>query len=154
MNKWSGDMLKSPEAVATLTAQIRRALTEYADYIAGIRREAEAMWEANPPEEYGSAEAGWRHRRTVAAFRDIQGFMEDAARATFQLEARYRRNYHEVPARRRAAKEARVSRRLALPQSPAQPARSSSSRPSARPAARPAADESFLDLIQKKGRSA
>ncbi|MFI6503706.1 hypothetical protein [Nonomuraea typhae] len=105
--EWSGDRLDRPEMVEAWSAQLRSALTEYVDYVARVRRDAEAMWAENPPAEYGSFEAWWRHSRTTAPFAQLQKHLEAAARLTFRLEARYRRNYHELPAKRQEGAQAR-----------------------------------------------
>src|SRR5262249_46701250 len=59
--QWTGDMLSNPEIVGVFAAQVRRYLGDYAQFIAMIRRDAEAMWAANPPEGYSSFEAWWRN---------------------------------------------------------------------------------------------
>lgn len=101
--QWSGDMLNRPDVVAAFAAQLRRSIGAYAEFVAAIRRDAEAMWEANPPEGYSTFEAWWRHRWVRGPLRGIQGHLEEAAKLTHQLEARYRRGRHEIPAARRAA---------------------------------------------------
>lgn len=146
MSEWSGDKLNRPEAMAVFTAQMRRSLSEQAEFVARVRRDAEAMWKANPPEAYSSFEAWWRHKWMSGPFAEIQEHLEKAAALTFALEARYRRGRHEIPARRTAAQ----APPLELPR----PAERTNRPNGVRPSARPAADESFLDLIQKKGRSA
>ncbi|RJL20194.1 hypothetical protein D5H75_39800 [Bailinhaonella thermotolerans] len=100
-------MLDRPEMVAAWTAQLRRVLSEQAEYVAKIRRDAEAMWRANPPEGYTSFEAWWRHKWVSAPFGEIQEHLERAAELTFRAEARYRRGRHEIPAARQQAKQAR-----------------------------------------------
>ncbi|MFI7630300.1 hypothetical protein [Microbispora rosea] len=105
--EWSGELLDSPEMMAAFSAQLRRALSEHAEWLARIRRDAEAMWRANPPEGYGSFEAWWRHRQVTGPFAEIQAHLEKAATLTFALEARHRRNRHEIPAARQAAEQAR-----------------------------------------------
>ncbi|MFD8533863.1 hypothetical protein ACFV0L_41290 [Streptosporangium canum] len=100
-------MLDRPEMMEAFAGQLRRALTDYADHVARIRRDAEAMWQANPPEGYGSFEAWWRHRWVASPFGEIQDLLEKAATLTFRLEARYRRGRHEIPATRQAAKQAK-----------------------------------------------
>jgi hypothetical protein len=96
-------MLNSPEIVAAFAAQLRRSIGSYAEFVAAIRRDAEAMWECNPPEGYGSFEAWWRHRWVRGPLRGIQEHLEEAAKLTHALEARYRRGRHEIPAARQAA---------------------------------------------------
>jgi hypothetical protein len=105
--QWSGDMLDEPEMVAAFAAQLRQALSSQADYVARIRRDAEAMWQANPPAGYSNFEAWWRHRWVSSPFGEIQALLEKAATLTFQLEGRYRRGRHEIPAARQAAAQAR-----------------------------------------------
>jgi hypothetical protein len=105
--QWSGDMLNRPEIVAAFSAQLRRQLAGYAEFVAGIRRDAEAMWAANPPEGYSTFEAWWRARWVRGPLRDIQDHLEQAAAATHALEARYRRGRHELPAARQAAAAAK-----------------------------------------------
>ena len=101
--QWAGDMLNRPEVVAAFAAQLRRSLGSYAEFVAAIRRDAEAMWKANPPEGYSSFEGWWRARWVRGPLRDIQDHLEQAAAATHALEARYRRGRHEIPAARQAA---------------------------------------------------
>jgi hypothetical protein len=103
--EWYGDMLDSEERVALFAAQLRRNIASQAEVVAAIRRDAEAMWAANPPAGYGSFEAWWRHRWVRGPMRDIQELLEKAAASTHALEARYRRGRHEIPARRLAAAE-------------------------------------------------
>ena len=105
--QWSGDMLNRPEVVAAFAAQLRRQLSSYAEFVQVIRRDAEAMWAANPPEGYGSFEAWWRHRWVTSPFADIQEHLEEAAKLTFKMEARYRKGRHEIPAARQAAAAAK-----------------------------------------------
>ncbi|MGI5273123.1 hypothetical protein ACQEUU_37765 [Nonomuraea sp. CA-218870] len=142
-SEWSGDMLDRPEMVEAFAAQLRRAMSEYADYVARIRRDAEAMWRENPPAEYSTFEAWWRHHKVTAPFAEIQQHLEAAAALTFRLEARYRRHRHEIPDRRQAEARRREQRALDGGQEPA---------PSPRPAARAAEESSFLDMIQRGGR--
>jgi hypothetical protein len=104
---WSGDMLDRPEMVEAWSAQLRASLGEYVDYVARIRRDAEAMWKANPPDEYGSFEAWWRHHKVTAPFAKLQEHLEEAVKLTFEVAAQHRRQRHEVPAARKAAVEAR-----------------------------------------------
>ncbi|HLU97047.1 MAG TPA: hypothetical protein VKZ89_09440 [Thermobifida alba] len=102
--RWTGDMLNSPEKVAIFAEQIRRLLREYVQLVSLVRGEAEAMWEANLPKEYGALEALLRHRQVAKPFSGLQKDLERAVRRTFELEARYRRVYHEIPDERRAAR--------------------------------------------------
>jgi len=100
-------MLDRPEMMEAFAGQLRRVLSEQAEYVARIRRDAEAMWAANPPEGYSSFEAWWRHRWLAGPFAEIQEHIQKAATLTFQLEARYRRGRHEIPAARQAAAQAK-----------------------------------------------
>jgi hypothetical protein len=144
-NEWSGDMLDRPEMVKAFAAQLRRVLSDQAAFVAAIRRDAEAMWKANPPSEYGSFEAWFRHWKTTSPFAKIQEHIESAAKLTFELEARYRRNHHDIPEARRSAVEAKQQQAIptAEPEQPVQP-------PARR---RTKADEDFLAMLQQ-GRSA
>ncbi|MBA3556137.1 MAG: hypothetical protein H0W29_15450 [Gemmatimonadales bacterium] len=101
--EWSGDMLDKPEMVQAFATQLRGVLKGQAMYVAEIRNEAEAMWKANRPEGYGTFEAWWRHRWVTGPFAEIQDHLETAAKLTFDLEARYRKGRHEIPAARQAA---------------------------------------------------
>jgi hypothetical protein len=152
--EWSGDMLDHPEMVEAFAAQLRRVLSDQAEYVARIRRDAEAMWKANPPEGYSSFEAWWRHRRVSSPFAEIQAHIEQAATLTFRLEARYRRGRHEIPAARQAAAQARqapaLPRGQAAARQPRQPRQ---------PRQAPPLDGDFMDLIRgergdRRGRSA
>lgn len=105
--EWSGDMLDRPEMVAAFATQLRRVLSDQAEYVARIRRDAEAMWRANPPKGYSSFEAWWRHQWVKGPFGEIQKHLEDAAALTFKLEARHRRHRHEIPAERQAATQSK-----------------------------------------------
>ncbi|WP_214415637.1 hypothetical protein [Sphaerisporangium fuscum] len=148
--EWSGDMLDRPEMVEAFAAQLRRVLSDQADFVARIRRDAEAMWKANPPDGYGSFEAWWRHRWVRSPFAEIQEHLEKAATLTFRLEARYRRSRHEIPARREAAAQAKQA--PALPRGgPA--ARPAPARATRQPDQAPPLEGDFLDLI-RRGRSA
>ncbi|MGI5493906.1 hypothetical protein [Microtetraspora malaysiensis] len=138
-SEWSGDMLDRPEMVEAFATQLRRVLSDQAEWLARIRRDAEAMWKANPPAEYGSFEAWWRHQRTAGPFGEIQRHIEAASRLTFALEARHRRNRHEIPAARQAAAEARQA--PALPRNAAGQPRSVAREAAAQPR------EDFLTLI-------
>ncbi|MEU0002432.1 hypothetical protein ABZ069_36590 [Streptomyces microflavus] len=101
--EWSGDMLSKPEMVEAFATQLRGVLKSQAQFVADVRQEAEAMWKANRPEGYGSFEAWWRHRWVVGPFREIQEHLEEASKLTFDLEARYRKGRHEIPAARQSA---------------------------------------------------
>ncbi|MFH8582538.1 hypothetical protein [Streptomyces zaomyceticus] len=101
--EWSGDMLTKPEMVEAFSTQLRGVLKSQAQFVADVRQEAEAMWKANRPDGYSSFEAWWRHRWVVGPFREIQDHLEEAAKLTFELEARYRKGRHELPAARQAA---------------------------------------------------
>lgn len=101
---WEGEMLDNPEMMAAFAAQLRAALRDYAAYVDRVRRDAEAMWKANPPKGYSSFEAWWRHRQVAKPFRRIQQFLEAAEQETFPLEANHRRWRHEVPAERLASR--------------------------------------------------
>jgi hypothetical protein len=145
-SQWSGEMLDDPAMMEAFTAQLRGLFRDNADFVAKMRRDAEAMWKANPPAEYGTFEAWWKHRRMTGPFAEIQACLERAAALTFQLEARSRRIRHEIPAERQAAIEAK--RTPALQAAAAQP----------RPAARQArtatdADEDFMSMV-RRGRTA
>lgn len=145
--QWSGDMLDDPEMVEAFATQLRRVLSDQADFVARIRRDAEAMWAANPPSGYGSFEAWWRHTQTTSPFAKIQQHIEAAATLTFALEARYRRNRHELPAARQAAQARQAP---ALQRGTGFTGRQVSPT-SAEPRA-PAPDGEFLDLIRKDRR--
>ncbi|MGV9535041.1 hypothetical protein ACWEU6_21980 [Streptosporangium sandarakinum] len=146
---WSGDMLDSPEMVGAFAAQLRRVLSDHAEYVARIRRDAEAMWEANPPQGYGSFEAWWRHRWVTSPFGEIQELLQRAAALTFQLEARYRRGRHEIPAARQAAAQAR-QQGPALTRGPATGGRPTRPRPAEPSTSAPPGEgeENFLDLLR------
>lgn len=152
---WSGDMLNRPEMVETFAGQLRSVLSDQAAWVHRIRRDAEAMWKANPPEGYSSFEAWWRHYKVTAPFAKIQDHLEEAARLTFALEARYRRNRHEIPDRRQAAAEAKQQQALTRGENVAVgPPPQQQGRAAARP--RPEEDASFMDMVQRgnKRRSA
>lgn len=143
--EWSGDMLDRPELVQAWANELRRHLSAYADYVARIRRDAEAMWAETPPAEYGSFEAWWRHGRVTAPFAEIQEHLEKAMKLTHRLEARYRKHRHEIPEARQAA--TRAKQQQALPAAePEKPARQPQKRPTR-------ADQDFLSMI-REGRSA
>ena len=156
--RWSGEMLDSPEMVSAFSGQLRGMLGEYAEFVARVRRDAEAMWDANPPSGYGTFEAWWRARWVKGPLAEIQEHLEAAAALTFKVESRYRRGRHELPAARQAKRDAKQVRR---PQdAPAlgaggygrRSAGSAGRGPSPDRGAAPAAD--FLDLVQGKERSA
>jgi hypothetical protein len=143
-------MLDTPEMMAAFAAQLRRMLSDQAAFVARVRRDAEAMWKANPPVGYSTFEAWWRHRWVTGPFGEIQEHMEKAAEKTFQLEARFRRGRHEIPDERRAAAQAREQQaitgaRESAGQLPQQPRRA---------APRAEQDATFLDMIRREGRSA
>lgn len=147
--EWSGDMLDRPEIVAAFAVQLRQALTAQAEYVARIRRDAEAMWQANPPEGYSSFETWWRHRWVTGPFGEIQEHIEAAATLTFRLEARYRRGRHEIPAARQAAAQAKQAQAPALPRGgpvgrPAESRQPGQAPPLNRPGR---ADRNFLDML-------
>ncbi|MEU4410801.1 hypothetical protein AB0F88_40375 [Streptosporangium sp. NPDC023963] len=143
--EWSGDQLNRPEMMEAWTAQLRRVLSEHADYVARTRRDAEAMWKANPPEGYGTFEAWWRHIWVTGPFAEIQDHIEKAAKLTFALEARYRRGRHEIPAKRQAAAQARQAPALThRTESTGRPAQSRLAEPRA-----PAPEVGFMDMIHK-----
>lgn len=149
--EWSGDMLDRPEMVEAFASQLRRAVSEYADYVARIRRDAEAMWKANPPAEYGSFEAWWRHHKVAAPFAKLQEHLEEAAKLTFQLSAQHRRQRHEIPQARQAAVQAKQEA-AALGRG-ASPRRPGGGQPYPAPEPRQEPDDpSFMDMI--RGRSA
>lgn len=157
-HEWSGEMLDRPEMVAAFSGQLRRVISEYAEYVSRIRRDAEAMWRANPPEGYSSFEAWWRHRWACHPLRSIQRHLEAAAKETFALEARYRRARHEIPERRAQQRAGRP----AIGRGPApRQVRPGRGEPPPLPRSKPRSGEvSFLDLVQgegqerRKGRSA
>ncbi|MET8866557.1 hypothetical protein ABZW11_26765 [Nonomuraea sp. NPDC004580] len=110
---WSGDMLDQPEMVEAWSRQLRASLAEYVDHVARMRRDAEAMWAANPPQEYGSFEAWWRHHKVTAPFAKLQEHLEEAVKLTFVVAAQHRRQRHELPAERQARREAAELERAA-----------------------------------------
>ncbi|MEV7011945.1 hypothetical protein [Streptosporangium sp. NPDC051022] len=147
--QWSGDMLDRPEMVKAFADQLRRSLSEQAAWLDRIRRDAEAMWEANPPQGYGSFEAWWRHRWVTGPFGEIQAHLEKAAALTFALEARYRRGRHEIPATRQATAQARQQQALTrgTTNTASRPAPPRAAEPRA-PAA-PQSGGDFMDLIRR-----
>lgn len=145
---WSGEMLATPEMVEMFSGQLRDGLAEYVDYVSKIRRDAEAMWRANPPAEYGSFEAWWRHHRTCAPFAKLQEHLEEAVKLTFQLAAQHRRQRHEIPAARAEAKQAAAQQQAALTRGTA-PARRPAPRAEPRAPAPAPAEKDFMDLIRR-----
>ncbi|MGJ6967890.1 hypothetical protein ACSDR0_38875 [Streptosporangium sp. G11] len=144
--EWSGDMLDRPEMMEAFASQLRRALSDQAEFVAKIRRDAEAMWKANPPEGYNTFETWWRHRWVTGPFGEIQELLEKAATRTFQLEARYRRGRHEIPAARQAAAQAKQAPELAPGTgfaAHADQARSARSRPVS-------SDGNFMDMVRRE----
>ncbi|MDT9686402.1 hypothetical protein RND61_30670 [Streptomyces sp. TRM76323] len=145
--EWSGDMLTKPEMVEAFSTQLRGVLKSQAAFVAEVRQEAEAMWKANRPEGYSSFEAWWRHRWVVGPFREIQEHLEEAAKLTFDLEARYRKGRHEIPAARQAAalekKQAKQAPQIsggsaAVPPKPVEPPTAGS------------APRDFLELVNRE----
>ncbi|MER7126716.1 hypothetical protein [Micrococcus luteus] len=151
--QWSGEMLDRPEMVEAWAAQLRRALTEYVDYVSRIRRDAEAMWKANPPEGYGSFEAWWRHYKVTAPFAKIQHHLEEAVKLTFEAAAQHRRQRHDLPATRQAAAQARQQQALTrgTTNTASRPAPPRAAEPRA-PAA-PQGSGDFMDLIRSDRRN-
>ncbi|MEU0023529.1 hypothetical protein ABZ173_38530 [Streptomyces rochei] len=146
--EWSGDMLTKPEMVEAFSTQLRGVLKSQAQFVADVRQEAEAMWKANRPDGYSSFEAWWRHRWVVGPFREIQEHLEEAAKLTFDLEARYRKGRHEIPAARQAAalekKQAKQAPQVtaggtAVPPKPVEP-----------PTAGAGAPRDFLELVNRE----
>ncbi|HUR74477.1 MAG TPA: hypothetical protein VMZ00_09375 [Sporichthya sp.] len=148
-------MLDRPEMVAAFAGQLRRVLSDQAAFVALIRRDAEALWAENPPEGYGSFEAWWRHLRVSGPFAEIQAHIEAAAKLTFRLEARYKKNRHLIPEKRQAAADARqqqaLGRGVEAGSAPGPPRQAGSA--VRRPAAAPPLDGDFMDMV-RKGRSA
>ncbi|MFI6296683.1 hypothetical protein ACIBEJ_34195 [Nonomuraea sp. NPDC050790] len=140
--EWSGDMLDRPEMVAAFAAQLRRVLSAQAEYVARIRRDAEAMWKANPPDGYSSFEAWWRHRWVAGPFGEIEAHIQKAATLTFKLEARHRRGRHEIPAARQAAADAKNAPALTGAEPGRRPAPPRPERPQQ-------ADDTFMDMIRR-----
>jgi hypothetical protein len=145
--EWSGDMLTKPEMVEAFATQLRGVLKHQAAFVEDVRQEAEAMWKANRPEGYSSFEAWWRHRWVVGPFREIQDLLEEASAKTFELEARYRKGRHEIPAARQAAalekKNARQAPAVAAGRGTVPP------KPVEAPTAAPAGGP-FLDLVHRE----
>ncbi|MFK0113967.1 hypothetical protein [Streptomyces sp. NPDC091217] len=148
--QWSGDMLDRPEMVSAFAKQLRGVLKAQAEYVASIRKDAEAMWKENPPEGYSTFEAWWRHRWVTSPFGQIQEHLEAATALTHQLEARYRRGRHEIPeAKKQAAlekKQARETPAVTAGGAPVPP------KPREAPTAGSAGGD-FLELV-RKGKSA
>lgn len=141
--EWSGDMLDDPAMTEAFATQLRQVLNAQAEYVAKIRRDAEAMWKANRPEGYGSFEAWWRHRWVTSPFAAIQDHIEQAAKLTFDLESRYRRGRHEIPAARQAAA-------LEKKQAKQAPQVAAGRAVPPKPVEAPAAGGDFLGLIRKE----
>src|SRR5919108_3712760 len=151
-NEWSGDMLDDPQLVAAFAAQLRFLLRGNADWLAGIRRDAEAMWDANPPEGYGKFEAWWRRRWVKTPMAEIQEHLDKAAALTFALEARHRKGRHELPARKA---ERKAAKRQALPGESPGPALGSGgygrrTASTSRPQARQGEPADFMDLVRDR----
>ncbi|WP_329405020.1 hypothetical protein [Streptomyces melanogenes] len=146
--EWSGDMLSKPEMVEAFSTQLRGVLKSQAAFVAEVRQEAEAMWKANRPEGYSTFEAWWRHRWVVGPFREIQEHLEEAAKLTFDLEARYRRGRHEIPAARQAAalekKQAKESPQVTAGGKTVPP------KPVEAPTAGAGAPRDFLELVNRE----
>lgn len=149
--EWSGDMLTKPEMVEAFSTQLRGVLKSQAQFVADVREEAEAMWKANRPEGYGTFEAWWRHRWVVGPFREIQEHLEDAAKLTFELEARYRKGRHELPAAKQASALEKKQAKQA-PQVTAGPV-AVPPQPVEAPTAGAGGSRDFLELVNR-GRSA
>ncbi|MEV7006866.1 hypothetical protein [Streptosporangium sp. NPDC051022] len=149
---WSGEMLDRPEMVEAFSGQLRAGLTEYVDYVSRIRRDAEAMWRANPPAGYGSFEAWWRHYRVTAPFAKLQEHLEEAVKLTFQLAAQHRRQRHEIPAARAEARQAAAAQQQAALTRGSAPARRPVPRAEPRaPAPAPApAEKDFMELVHER----
>ncbi|GAA3172279.1 hypothetical protein [Nonomuraea roseoviolacea] len=142
---WSGDMLDRPEMVEAWAGQLRASLAEYVDYVTRIRRDAEAMWKANPPAEFGSFEAWWRHHKVAGPFARLQEHLEEAVKLTFEVAAQHRRQRHEVPAARQAAAQAK--QQVALGRG-ADTGRSPQPRPAEARAPAASQDSTFLDFLR------
>lgn len=110
-SEWSGDMLKQPEVVEAFTTQVRHAVNDILIPLSNVRREAEAMWRANPPDGYNSVEAWWHNSRLTSRFAALQEALEKAAALTFELEHDYRERRHERPAAKEAVKSAKTAQR-------------------------------------------
>lgn len=153
--QWSGELLHSPEMVEAFATQLRGLLGEHADYVARIRRDAEAMWAANPPEGYSSFEGWYRERWVRSPLAKIQRHLEEAAAETFRLEARFRKGRHELPAVRQAKREAKAaakSPQVTAPQAQAELGSGQFGRRSTGPSAAPApASGEFIDLVKRNG---
>jgi hypothetical protein len=147
-------MLNRPEMVEAFSVQLRGVLKAQAQFVAEVRQEAEAMWSANKPEGYSSFEAWWRHRWVVGPFREIQERLEQAAKLTFELEARYRKGRHELPAARQAAaiekKQAKEQAKQKAPQVTAGAPVTVPPKPTAAPTAGAGAAGGFLGLVQQE----
>ncbi|MEU4235376.1 hypothetical protein AB0F17_64845 [Nonomuraea sp. NPDC026600] len=149
-NRWRGEMLVTPENMDALSGQIRALIADLSEFIGPIRMDAEAMWRANPPEEYGRIEAAVRHHKLVSKFAKLQEHLEEARKLTFEVAAQYRKQRHDVPARK--AEAAEIKREAALNRGPAAPRHLSGGQPypRPRPASRPGDDDggSFMDRVQ------
>ncbi|MEU1731370.1 hypothetical protein [Streptosporangium sp. NPDC020145] len=157
MSEWRGEMLATPEMMEAFARQLRKSLADQAEWLARIRRDAEAMWAANPPKGYGSFEAWWRQKWVAGPFGKIQEHIEAAGALTFALEARYRQGRHEIPAARQAAAEAKQAQQQALTRGAAPAARQPAPRAEPRapaPASSPSEPTDFMGLIQRRDRSA
>jgi hypothetical protein len=155
--EWTGDMLDKPEVVAAFAVQVRRNINSMAEFIAVIRRDAEAMWQANPPEGYGSFEAWWRHRWVRGPLREIQEHLEKAADLTHALEARYRRGRHDIPAARLAAAASKQGHPALRPGAAGRNGSSVVWEAQAEPYDAPHEDSAgtdFMDLVRERRRSA
>ena len=141
-------MLDRPEMTEAFAGQLRQVLNAQAEYVAKIRRDAEAMWKANRPEGYSSFEAWWRHRWVTSPFAAIQDHIEQAAKLTFQLEARYRQGRHEIPAARQAAALEKKRAKQGVPAVTAGPATAAPQQ--AVGPAQAATGGDFLGLIRKE----
>ncbi|WP_328565278.1 hypothetical protein [Streptomyces coelicoflavus] len=147
--EWSGDMLTKPEMVEAFATQLRGVLKTQAAFVEDVRTEAEAMWKANRPDGYSSFEAWWRHRWVVGPFREIQEHLEEAAKLTFDLEARYRKGRHEIPAAKQAAalEKKRAKQAPAVPAGPGAVPPKPVEPPTAAPADGP---RDFLGLVHRE----
>jgi hypothetical protein len=154
-NQWRGEMLVTPENMEALSGQLRVLIADISEFIGPIRTDAEAMWKANPPEEYGRIEAAVRHRKLASKFRELQEHLEKARTLTFELAAQYRKQRHDVPERKAAAAAEAKARREAAALNRGTPAPRHLSGgqpyPRPRPASRPGDDDgggSFMDRVQ------
>lgn len=153
--RWTGEMLDSPEKMDAYTAQLRAHLAHYVTSVADVYRDADAMWKANPPAEYGACAAWWNHRQVTGPFAAILKHLEEAMRLTFKVEAEYRRRFHETPeAMRREAAAKRQQAAIAGGPPPALGSGNYGGRnqqPAQRPpGGQPAPGASFMDLVQEQ----